>query len=211
MAKYTFISILLTILGFTVLPIVTVFVIPLVLLTKINSRFGELYYTVFFCTIQLTLGKTVRKVRSKMFEKLSTLVGDNISELTVLEIGPGYGENFAYYPKNTQLTTLELNPVLKSIATQRETAYPNIKIVNSIIGNAESMINVNENSIDIVVGTQLMCCIKNTQAALREIKRVLKPGGQFFFIEITKFDNDHNYWLRFVQVSLDNLRLRTVN
>ena len=201
MTNFTLTSIFSTILGFTLLPVITFYAIPLIVLTRFWSKARDVYYTAIFGSLQSTFGKPIRRVRAKLFAKLAYSVGDKIQDMKLMEIGPGYGENFGYYPKNTNLTTLELNPVLKSIANQLEAKYPNVKIVDSVIGNAESMVNVRDSSLDIVVGTQILCCINDTQSALQEIRRVLKPGGQFYFLELTKFTNDDSHWLRLLQVS----------
>jgi len=203
MVKFTLKSIIVTLLGFTAVPILTIFLIPIIIWTRFSSKVRDLYYTVCFGGLQSTFGRPIRSVRAKLFSKLIDSVGEDIHRKKVVEIGPGYGENFGYYPSNTRLTTLELNPVLKSIANHLETKYPNVQIVESIIGNAESMVNVvDDQSVDIVIGTQILCCIERTHEALCEIRRILKPGGQFYFLELTSFTGNDPYWLRLMQVSL---------
>ncbi|KAK3768025.1 hypothetical protein RRG08_007501 [Elysia crispata] len=45
------------------------------------------------------------------------------------------------------------------------------------------MPDVKSNSYDVVVSTLIMCTVKDPPAVLREIHRVLKPGGSFFTME----------------------------
>ena len=45
------------------------------------------------------------------------------------------------------------------------------------------MDQVPDNSVDVVVGTLILCCIDDPMAAVREIHRVLVPGGKFYFLE----------------------------
>ena len=47
---------------------------------------------------------------------------------------------------------------------------------------AES-IGLKENQFDAVISTLVLCSVSELETALSEIKRVLKPGGQFLFIE----------------------------
>jgi ubiquinone/menaquinone biosynthesis C-methylase UbiE len=54
-----------------------------------------------------------------------------------------------------------------------------------------------DGSVDAVVGTLVLCCVRDPQLALIEIIRVLKPGGQFLFIEHVAAPR--GTWLRFLQ------------
>lgn len=99
----------------------------------------------------------------------------------VLEIGFGTGLNLAYYPDRvTKVTTVDANPGMNSLAQKRirESA---IEIDNRVL-NSEQL-PFSDNSFDSVVCTWTLCSIKNVKQALKEIHRVLKPGGKFFFVE----------------------------
>jgi ubiquinone/menaquinone biosynthesis C-methylase UbiE len=50
------------------------------------------------------------------------------------------------------------------------------------LGLAESL-EVEDNSIDVVVSTHVLCSVTDLATTLQEIKRVLKPNGRFLFIE----------------------------
>lgn len=45
-----------------------------------------------------------------------------------------------------------------------------------------------DNTFDIVIGTQVFCCINNMTCAVREIYRVLKPKGALFFLENVQYE-----------------------
>src|SRR5258708_33678544 len=49
-------------------------------------------------------------------------------------------------------------------------------------GRAEGL-DAADNSFDAVVGTLVMCSVRDPQRTLKEILRVLKPGGRYVFIE----------------------------
>ena len=99
---------------------------------------------------------------------------------TVVEIGPGTGANFRYYPGGIHWIGVEPNrhmhPYLRRAA---ESVGFNIDVRSS---RAESL-DLADQSADAVVSTAVLCSVEDQSKALREIRRVLKPGGQFIFIE----------------------------
>lgn len=98
----------------------------------------------------------------------------------VLEIGPGTGPNLSYYPKNIHWIGIEPNPYMHSYLKQEaERLGLDIDIRS---GTAER-IDAEDNSIDTVVSTLVLCSVPNLPTTLQEILRVLKPGGRFLFIE----------------------------
>jgi ubiquinone/menaquinone biosynthesis C-methylase UbiE len=99
----------------------------------------------------------------------------------VLEIGFGTGLNLAYYPETVDsLTVIDPNPGMAAIAAPRlaQTDFP----VTSKPLRGESLALPNEH-FDWVVSTWTLCSIAAIDQALEEIRRVLKPGGKFIFIE----------------------------
>lgn len=98
----------------------------------------------------------------------------------VLEIGPGTGANLEYYPKDISLLGLEPNPFMQNYLKEKaEELHQDIEIIT---GAAEN-IPLDDESVDAVVSTLVLCSVHNLNDALAEIKRVLKPDGQFLFIE----------------------------
>ncbi len=98
----------------------------------------------------------------------------------ILEIGPGTGPNLSYYPKDIHWIGIEPNPYMHSyLKKAAEKLNLNIDIRT---GTAEK-INAEDNSIDTVVSTLVLCSVPNLSATLQEILRVLKPGGRFLFVE----------------------------
>ena len=99
----------------------------------------------------------------------------------VLEIGFGTGVNLSYYPKGIhRIVTVDVNPGVHKLARKRiQTAA--ISVDHHIL-NGEHL-PMADATFDSVVSTFTLCSIANVEQAIREIHRVLKPGGQFFFIE----------------------------
>lgn len=99
----------------------------------------------------------------------------------VLEIGFGTGLNLAYYPEAvTRLTTVDVNPGMGAIARTRVAQSP-IPVTQQI-ASSEGLPMADE-SFDSVVSTWTLCSIAQVDHALVEIKRVLRTGGRFFFLE----------------------------
>jgi len=99
----------------------------------------------------------------------------------VLEIGIGSGLNIPYYPEAIEhLFGLEPSGKLLDLAGEaaEQAAFP----VEFIESGAEQ-IPLDNQSIDTVVSTWTLCSIPEIESALAEVRRVLKPGGRFLFIE----------------------------
>jgi ubiquinone/menaquinone biosynthesis C-methylase UbiE len=134
------------------------------------------------------------KIRKRFFAWLlkqgdsfnHALYGDIKRELfqgikgTVLEIGPGSGVNFKYLKNVEQWFGIEPNDFFHEdiLKVGRQEGIP----VSLIKQDAES-ISLTDNSVDHVICTLVLCSVPDPDKAIREIKRVLKPGGSLIFIE----------------------------
>lgn len=99
----------------------------------------------------------------------------------VLEIGAGSGLNLRFYGGDaTRLYALDPSGALLNMAKKKRLAagVP----VELLEGSAEQ-IPLERGSIDTVVTTWTLCTIPDPVKALREARRVLKPGGTLLFCE----------------------------
>lgn len=100
----------------------------------------------------------------------------------VLEIGMGSGLNLKYYDPDKVSKVWGLEP---SLGMQRKAAKNLAQSpvqVEWLVAGCEA-IPLAENSIDTVMLTYALCTIVDWQAALAEIRRVLKPTGTLVFCE----------------------------
>ena len=99
----------------------------------------------------------------------------------VLEVGIGSGVNLPLYVSGVdRMIGVDPSPELLRIAAPRAkgTAFP----VELKCGSAEAL-PLADASVDTVVMTWTLCSISGAAAALAEMRRVLKPGGELLFVE----------------------------
>jgi ubiquinone/menaquinone biosynthesis C-methylase UbiE len=98
----------------------------------------------------------------------------------VLEIAIGTARNLPFYPDDTRLTGIELSPPMLEIARKRAEELG--REVDLRVGDAEAL-EFADASFDTVICTYSLCTIPDDRAAVREAKRVLRPGGKFVLAE----------------------------
>jgi ubiquinone/menaquinone biosynthesis C-methylase UbiE len=102
------------------------------------------------------------------------------AEGDTLEIAVGTGRNLAYYPTGVRLTGVELSD--KMLERARVRARRLGRQIELRQGDAQSLDFADE-SFDTVVDTCGLCTIPDDVAAIREARRVLRPGGKLLLLE----------------------------
>jgi ubiquinone/menaquinone biosynthesis C-methylase UbiE len=99
----------------------------------------------------------------------------------VIEIGAGNGLNFAHYPAAvTRVLAIEPDPHLREIARRNAAQAPVPVEVRE--GIAEDL-PADDAAFHAAVAALVLCSVADQHAALREIHRILRPGGQLRFLE----------------------------
>ncbi|MFT4631355.1 MAG: ubiquinone/menaquinone biosynthesis C-methylase UbiE [Candidatus Pseudothioglobus sp.] len=98
----------------------------------------------------------------------------------VLEVGMGSGLNLPFYAAGVKVTGVD--PSLELQAYAREIAAGAAMDVEFLAVGAED-IPLPDNSFDSAVITWTLCTISDPDAALSEVRRLLKPGGKLIFAE----------------------------
>ncbi len=100
----------------------------------------------------------------------------------VLEIGFGTGLNLLCYPPEVErLVGLDSASVLQARVRRRIAAAP--FPVERLKRDAADRLPFPDEHFDTVVSTWTLCSIARLRAALRELGRVLRPEGEFLFLE----------------------------
>jgi ubiquinone/menaquinone biosynthesis C-methylase UbiE len=102
-------------------------------------------------------------------------------EGTVVEVGFGTGLNARYYPPEvTKVVAIEPSRVCMRIAEPRIAQSASSVEYGGLTGE---QLDLPTGEFDMVLSTWTLCTIPNVDAALGEVRRVLRPGGSFHFIE----------------------------
>ena len=105
-----------------------------------------------------------------------------MAEGTVLEIGIGSGLNFPYYDAEKVKKCWGLDPASEMLRLA-ERAASSVPFDVEFLEVPADRIPLEDRSVDTVIVTYTLCTIPDTQLALREMARVLNPGGQLIFCE----------------------------
>jgi ubiquinone/menaquinone biosynthesis C-methylase UbiE len=98
----------------------------------------------------------------------------------IVELGPGVGANFRYFPKGTQVTAIEPNPHMHRGLRRAARTYG---IALTIQPSGAERIDLADSSVEAVVCTLVLCTVANPAACLAEVRRILRPGGRLLFLE----------------------------
>ncbi len=105
----------------------------------------------------------------------------------VIEVGAGTGLNFRHYPSTaTEVLAVEPEPLLRRhAADEAERAAVPIEVVD---GTADA-VPAEDASFDAGVASLVLCSVPDQAAALAELHRIIRPGGELRFYEHVKADS----------------------
>lgn len=139
-------------------------------LQLVMSSLKASFYNHFMANVEAACLKGWRQ------ETLKNAYGD------VLEIGAGTGANLEHYSDQVRrLVLTEPDKYMRRIL-ELNVSNRNSDKIRVIEGSAEH-IRAGDESFDCVVTSLVCCSVSNLEAALVEIKRVLKSKGYFVFLE----------------------------
>lgn len=99
---------------------------------------------------------------------------------TVLEIGAGYGANFGYLAADVYWIGLEPDPTARRRLATFAAAHGHHR---PVLASVAERIPLPDASVDAVAGTRVLCSVADQEMVLAQVRRVLRPGGQFVFFE----------------------------
>ena len=138
---------------------------------------------VFAATYDSLMAKSERDCFGAHREALLTAAGGD-----VLEIGGGTGANLTFYNGSVRSLTITEpeKPMARRLEKHIHQCRPDAKLLRA---PAEDL-PFNDESFDVVVSTLVLCTVHDQPRALREVRRVLRPGGKLLFIEHVRSDDE---------------------
>jgi len=105
----------------------------------------------------------------------------------VLEVGAGTGYNLAYYPEGiSELTVTDgMAGMLRRASKRAAETGREVTLMTASVEN----LPFEDGTFDTVVGSLLLCSVGDPARSLAEIRRVLKPDGQYLFLEHVRSDD----------------------
>jgi ubiquinone/menaquinone biosynthesis C-methylase UbiE len=142
---------------------------------------GQLYEQTVGRAFTIWYGQMMRRIdrRGLAEARRNLLLG---AHGRVLDLGTGTGANLELFPANVdELVLSEPSSNMARILTRKlaEGGKGEIEVVQA---PAEAL-PFAADSFDCVTCTMVMCTMPDPQAGLREVARVLKPGGKLLFLE----------------------------
>lgn len=98
----------------------------------------------------------------------------------VLEVGVGTGNNIRYYPKEAKITAIDYSENMMSFAKKQ--AQEQNREVDFQYMDVQDL-KFEDNIFDQAVVTYVFCSVPDPLSGINELKRVVKPGGDIFFLE----------------------------
>jgi ubiquinone/menaquinone biosynthesis C-methylase UbiE len=115
----------------------------------------------------------------------------------VLEVSIGTGRNLPLYESGVRLTGIDVSPAMLQFARRRAAE---LGIGAELrVGDAQGL-ELPDSAFDTVVCTLALCSIPDPRAAVREMKRVLRPGGRMLLLEHVR---SPRFMVRMIQHALD--------
>lgn len=104
---------------------------------------------------------------------------DNLPPL-VVELGAGAGASMRYLAPGSRLVAIEPNPHAHDALRRKAARYGIALEIRDARAEATGLATA---SVDAVLCTLVLCTVEDQAAALAEVRRVLRPGGRFVFVE----------------------------
>jgi len=117
-----------------------------------------------------------------------TKLWSQVPGLRVLEVGIGTGKNMQFYPPGISITGIDLTPGMLQRAKKRAS---DLRLESRVELNLDDVqqLDFPDGKFDSVVATFVFCSVPDPVLGLRELKRVVKPGGCVLLLEHMRSPN----------------------
>jgi len=137
------------------------------------SSFYSKLFAKLYDKFMISFEERIAKDRKRMLQNLSG---------NVLDVGSGTGVNFAHF--NTKANVIAVEPSKPMLdKSVKKVNGKKIELLNLDINDEKLHQIIEENSLDAIVSTLVLCTIQNPDLALDNFKKWLKPEGKLIIIE----------------------------
>ncbi len=143
--------------------------------TAVENDFVERVYEKLAGVYDVVFGPTLHPGRLVALERMGIRPGDRI-----LEVGVGTGINASLYPRNCQVTGIDLSTGMLDKARER-VARKGLRHVRLLEMDAAAL-TFADNSFDIVYAPYLVSVVPDPVQVAREMRRVCRPGGKIIIL-----------------------------
>ena len=142
---------------------------------SVETDFVEEVYEKIASVYDFTFGPTLHAGRLESIGRLGIAPGDR-----VLEVGVGTGINAVLYPRDCQVTGIDLSGSMLDKA-ERRIARRRLTHVRLLQMDAEAL-TFPDDSFDIVYAPYTISVVSDPVKTVHEMRRVCRPGGRFVFL-----------------------------
>jgi ubiquinone/menaquinone biosynthesis C-methylase UbiE len=128
----------------------------------------------------------MEKMSERQFSLWRRMLWSQVQGPQILEVGVGTGKNIPYYPSGMQITAIDLTPGMLNRARIR--AVKLNQNAELSLGDVQRL-KFYDDSFDSAVATFVFCSVPDPILGLREMNRVVKPGGRILLLEHVRIEH----------------------
>lgn len=139
-----------------------------------------------------------RKYVKQVVEKINADLGDTKTHKHVLDVGTGTGLSLPHFDPHIQVIGIDLSADMLARARKRVTRKK-LQNISSLFEMDASDLKFIDGYFDAVLATFVMSVVPSPQKVLKEMARVVRPGGRIYLFNHFKADAQDNKMLSLVE------------